>query len=162
VTAPRKGPVRRAAGSAADDALLFAMLRLVDLAVRPLQGDLGRHHGLALSEWRTLAVVEARPGCAATEIARHSGLDKMSVSRALASLEADGRIARRADPRDARRSLAVLTPAGRALCRALRDPAADCEAALVAALGVAERRQLRALVERMTARLHVAVGPPPA
>lgn len=161
MTVPRRAADRRAAGPGADDALLLAMLRLVDLAVRPLQGDLGRRHRLGLSEWRTLAVLEAHPGCAAIEVARRSGLDKMSVSRALASLEASGRIARRPDPDDARRSLATLTPAGRALCRALRAPAAGCGAALVAALDAAERRQLQALVERMGAALHEAEGPRP-
>lgn len=162
MTVSRRAPVRRVAGPGADDALLLAMLRLVDLAVRPLQGDLGRRHRLGLSEWRTLAAVAAQPGCAAIEVARRSGLDKMSVSRALASLEASGRIARRPDPDDARRSLATLTPAGRALCRALQAPAADCGAALVATLDATQRRQLRALVERMTAALHEARGTPPA
>lgn len=133
-----------------DRALLFAMVRLVDLTARPFQEGIGRRHRLGLSEWRVLAALHGHGGSAATEIAQRTGLDKMSVSRALASLEAAGRIARRPDPDDGRRVLACLTPAGRALYRSLQGPSREREAAVTGALSATERRQLMALVHRMT------------
>jgi DNA-binding MarR family transcriptional regulator len=133
-----------------DRTLLFAMVRLVDLTARPFQEGIGRRHRLGLSEWRVLAALHGDAGTAAIEIARRTGLDKMSVSRALASLEAAGRIARRPDPDDGRRVLASLTPAGRTLYRSLQGPSREREAAATGALSVAERRQLMTLMRRMT------------
>jgi DNA-binding MarR family transcriptional regulator len=141
-----------------DRTLLFAMVRLVNLTARPFQEGIGRLHRLGLSEWRVLAVLHAHPGSAAIEIAQRTGLDKMSVSRALASLEAAGRIARRPDPDDGRRALATLTPAGRALYRSLRGPAREREAAVTGTLSSSERRQLMALVRRMTESVLEADG----
>jgi DNA-binding MarR family transcriptional regulator len=143
--APRRDDERQAGG-----VLLPALLRLADLAGRPLQEAIGRSHGLGLSEWRTLAALHAHPGSAAIEIAQRTGLDKMSVSRALASLEAAGRVARRPDPRDGRRALASLTAAGRRTWRALEAQARTHERALLEGLSATERRQLLALIERLS------------
>jgi DNA-binding MarR family transcriptional regulator len=149
--AARRGAARPGSGPAAHDAtLLFAMVRLVNLTARPFQEGIGRRHRLGLSEWRTLAVLAAHPGAAAVEIAHRTGLDKMSVSRALASLERAGRLARRPDPRDGRRALATLTPAGRALFRTLRGSAREREATVTGTLSAAQKRQLDAMLERMT------------
>jgi DNA-binding MarR family transcriptional regulator len=142
-----------------DRTLLFAMVRLVNLTARPFQEGIGRQHRLGLSEWRVLAVLHAHPGSAAIEIAQSTGLDKMSVSRALASLQAAGRVLRRPDPEDGRRALATLTPAGAALYRSLRGPARAREEAVTGSLSAAERRQLLALVHRMTASVLAADGP---
>ncbi len=149
---PRARPAAagRDDGPPHDRTLLFAMVRLVNLTARPFQEGIGRRHRLGLSEWRVLAVLHGHPGSAASEIAQRTGLDKMSVSRALASLEAAGRVVRRPDPDDGRRALATLTPAGRALYRDLRGPARERERAVTGALSAAERRQLMALVHRMT------------
>ena len=146
----RPATAGRDGGPAHDRALLFAMVRLVDLTARPFQEGIGRQHRLGLSEWRVLAALHGHGGAAAIEIAQRTGLDKMSVSRALASLEAAGRIARRPDPDDGRRVLAWLTPAGRALYRSLQGPSREREAAVTGALSASERRQLMALVHRMT------------
>jgi DNA-binding MarR family transcriptional regulator len=134
------------------------MVRLVNLAARPFQEGIGRRHRLGLSEWRTLAVLHAHPGSAAVDIAHRTGLDKMSVSRALASLERAGRLVRRVDPADGRRALATLTPAGRALFRALRGPARAREEAVTGSLTAAQKRQLAAVLERMTRSVLEADG----
>lgn len=133
-----------------DRTLLFAMVRLVNLTARPFQEGIGRRHRLGLSEWRVLAVLHAHPDIAAIEIAQRTGLDKMSVSRALGSLEISGRVARRPDPDDGRRALASLTAEGRQLYRALRSQAREREEAVTGTLSAAERRQLHGLVARMT------------
>jgi DNA-binding MarR family transcriptional regulator len=134
------------------------MVRLVNLAARPFQEGIGRRHRLGLSEWRTLAVLHAHPGSAAVDIAHRTGLDKMSVSRALASLERAGRLVRRVDPSDGRRALATLTPAGRALFRALRGSAREREEAVTGSLTAAQKRQLAAALERMTRSVLEADG----
>jgi DNA-binding MarR family transcriptional regulator len=134
------------------------MVRLVNLAARPFQEGIGRRHRLGLSEWRTLAVLHAHPGSAAVDIAHRTGLDKMSVSRALASLERAARLVRRGAPPHGRRALATLTPAGRALFRALRGPARAREEAVTGSLTAAQKRQLAAVLERMTRSVLEADG----
>jgi DNA-binding MarR family transcriptional regulator len=52
--------------------------------------------------------------CHARELAAHAGLDPSTVSRAVASLVAQGLVERTADPVDGRASLLCVTPAGRA------------------------------------------------
>jgi DNA-binding MarR family transcriptional regulator len=150
VTSPRRpgaaGPAEPPSGAA----LLFGLLRLVDSLARPFHEALARHHGIGLSEWRALAVVSAHPGSSASEVAARSGLDKMSVSRALASLERAGRLVRRPDPRDGRRALASPTPSGRRLHASLEARARELEAAATRPLGDADTQRLRAVVARAT------------
>jgi DNA-binding MarR family transcriptional regulator len=152
----------RADGPAQERALLLSLLRLVDLTVRPFQEGLGRRFQLGLSEWRVLAVLHRQPGTAATELAQRTGLDKMSVSRALASLEAAGRVVRRADPDDGRRVLASLTTAGRQLHRSLAGPARARAQSVTAPLTALERRQLMAMLARMTESVRAADTAGPA
>lgn len=154
-----RAPAR--AGAATDDAphdstLLFAVMRLVNVAARPFQEGIGRRHHLGLSEWRVLAVLHGHPGIAASEIAQRTGLDKMSVSRALGSLEQAGRVARRPDPDDGRRALATPTAAGRRLYEQLRVLARRRESDASDVLSPAERAQLGAMVQRMTDALLAA------
>jgi len=139
--------------------LLFGLLRLVDSLARPFQEALARQHGIGLSEWRTLVVVHAHPGSSASEISARSGLDKMSVSRALASLEQAGHLVRRPDPGDGRRALASPTPAGRRLHASLGTLVETLEAAAATPLTAADTARLRTLVGRMTEAVLPADAP---
>lgn len=87
------------------------------------------------------------PGCHARDLAERTRLDPSTVSRALATLVADGLVERQADPTDRRATQLTVTDAGRAalvdtqdwygavLTRALTDWAPDEVAALSTALG---------------------------
>ena len=50
--------------------------------------------GLGITEWRVLAVLGRHPGISAREVAERTAMDKVAVSRAVASLLAAGRITR--------------------------------------------------------------------
>jgi DNA-binding MarR family transcriptional regulator len=150
-----------------DRTLLFGLIRLVNVAARPFQEGIGRRHRLGLSAWRALAVLAADATTTAAEIAARTGLDKMTVSRALASLEATGRIARRPDPHDGRRALVSLTPAGRKVFEAVWAQAREREAAALAGITAAERTRLARAVRAITDALLAAdalsdsrTGPP--
>jgi DNA-binding MarR family transcriptional regulator len=92
-------------------------------------------------------VGEHSAGCHARELASRAGLDPSTVSRGIAALVGLGLVERRADQRDGRASVLVLTPAGQAaladahrrygelLDRALAGWTPDEVAALCAALG---------------------------
>jgi DNA-binding MarR family transcriptional regulator len=113
--------------------------------------------GLALREWRVLAVLSRRDaepyGTPASEIVRLTAVAKAGVSRALASLERRGLVARAWSESDGRRSQVALTAAGRALLRRLAPAAFARQAYLVGALTPAERRTFFALLEKLERRV---------
>jgi len=68
--------------------------------------------GIGLSEWRVLVVVGSRPNICAAQIAHETELDKVAVSRAVASLIKRGYLEREVSANDRRRSLLRLTRYG--------------------------------------------------
>jgi DNA-binding MarR family transcriptional regulator len=136
-----------------DDSLFFKLVRLVNLTARPFVETLARTHQLSLNEWRVMVVLASHPGVAAHEVAEATGLDKMSVSRALSALARRRRIERRSDNADARRVLLQLNAAGRALYEAIGSMAAQREAQLFRGVGRAEQARLASLVDRLAAGL---------
>ncbi|HZM33691.1 MAG TPA: MarR family transcriptional regulator [Burkholderiales bacterium] len=125
-----------------------------------------KRFGLALREWRVLAVLSGRggeTGTPASEIVRLTAVEKAGISRALASLERRGLIARAWSDSDGRRSLVALTTNGRALLRRLVPAALARQALLVGALTAVERKTFFTLLgklERRVAELDGASGPP--
>jgi DNA-binding MarR family transcriptional regulator len=136
-----------------DDSLFFKLVRLVNLTARPFVETLAKSHQLSLNEWRVMVVLASHPGVAAHEVADATGLDKMSVSRAIAALARHRRLQCRADATDARRTLLQLNVAGQKLYEAIGTLAAQREAQLFAGVGSADISQLAALVDRLSASL---------
>jgi DNA-binding MarR family transcriptional regulator len=95
--------------------------------------------GLTIPEWRVLAVVSQAPSVAARDVVARTPMDKMAVSRAVASLEAKGLIAR-SPAADRRVSALELSEAGRAVFSRVSVIALDYEAALFSGLAPAERK----------------------
>ncbi len=71
-----------------------------------------QEHGLNVTEWRVLAMLASFPDIAATDICDRTGLEKMTVSLAVASLLKKKIVVRNAHPSDRRRLLLRLTSAG--------------------------------------------------
>jgi DNA-binding MarR family transcriptional regulator len=136
-----------------DSSLLFKLVRLVNLTARPFVETLSRRHQLSLNEWRVLVVLASHPGVAAHEVADHTGLDKMSISRAIAALERRGRVRRTTDAADRRRALLSLSAAGRRLFEAIGVQAKEREAQLFARVTPRQQAQLAAIVDRLAAGL---------
>jgi len=107
---------------------------------------------LTRQEWRVLAAVAANRRMAAKDIAEYSTLDKMSVSRAVAALEAKALISREEDPADRRNKLLALTPSGRALYQKIVPLVRAREAYLLEALSPAEREMLDGVLDKLTSR----------
>ena len=127
---PVKRPRRRAAASRKparaaanplpiDNSPFFKLMLLVNLMGRPFGRLYGRRYKLNLTEWRVMVTLASRPGSTGNDIAQYTGLDKMSVSRAVHGLMRRGRVVRRANPRDRRHLLLALSPAGLALFRTI-------------------------------------------
>lgn len=151
---------RRAAAAPAalpiDSALFFKLVRVVNLTARPFVETLARQHRISLNEWRVMIVLASHPDSAAHEIVQATGLDKMSVSRAIAGLDRHRRVAKRADPEDARRTLLELNATGRRLYEAIGAGGSAREVQLFARLDTASKAQLAQLVDRLIEALEAA------
>ncbi len=68
--------------------------------------------GLAVTEWRVLAILGRYPRISANEVAERAAMDKVAVSRAVSSLLASGRLKRAVADDDRRRSMLSLSAKG--------------------------------------------------
>jgi DNA-binding MarR family transcriptional regulator len=139
-----------------DGELFFKLVRVVNITARPFVEKLARKHRLSLNEWRVMIVLASHPGCAAHQIVDATGLDKMSVSRAIAALERHGRISKRADPHDARRALLELNRPGWRLYENLGSAGRARELELFARFDDASKLELEALVDRLIDAIQAA------
>ena len=110
-----------------DDSLFFKLVRVVNLTARPFNEGIGRRHDLSLSDWRVMMVLGSHPGTTASEVCQRTGMDKMSVSRAIAALARRRRVTRKPDPADGRRTLVWLSSTGQRLFEALSVSARERE-----------------------------------
>jgi DNA-binding MarR family transcriptional regulator len=141
---------------AMDDSIFFKLVRVVNLTARPFVESIGRAHRLNLNEWRVMLVLASHPGSAAQDVVAHTGLDKMTVSRALAGLDRRGRLVRREDPADKRRALLTLSGAGRRVYEQLGVGGKAREQQLFAALSHADRQHLGRTLDTLIATLLAA------
>jgi DNA-binding MarR family transcriptional regulator len=118
---------RCAANDEADDSrtmLMHRLLKLTNRLMAPFTMHLASRHQISLNEFRMLMTLGRFGDKASHELAGHTGVNAMSVSRAVAALERNGRIKVSVDPANRRRKMLSLTPEGRRLY-ALMRPEAD-------------------------------------
>jgi DNA-binding MarR family transcriptional regulator len=114
--------------------------------------------GLTIPEWRVMAVLAANPGLSAAEVTARTAMDKVAVSRAVASLLAAGRLQRTTAPADRRRTHLALTGAGTRVYAQVVPMALDYERKLVAPLSKSERTTLDRILRILLGRA-VELGP---
>jgi DNA-binding MarR family transcriptional regulator len=108
--------------------------------------------GLNVTEWRLLAVLGRYPGLSATELVERTAMDKVAVSRAVATLLAAGRLTRKTDGSDRRRALLRLSAKGYRIYDEVAPLALAYERDLLAGLRSDERAALERLLEMVEAR----------
>ena len=96
------------------------------------------------------------PRVVGSEVAALTGLDKMTVSRAIAALERRGRVVRKVDATDRRRMLLRLSAAGERLYERIGLPAKARERSLFRGIGDADQERLGRLLDRLIANLVAA------
>lgn len=106
---------------------------------------------LGMTEWRVMAVLARFDGCSAREVAERTAMDKVAVSRALARLVRDGRVARGTHDNDKRRSVLSLSTSGWAIHDVVAPMARAHERELLHQLDAEER----AWLERILTKLQV-------
>ena len=109
--------------------------------------------GINVAEWRLLATLGEFGELQAKQVAQHSNMDKVRVSRAVASLAAKQLLERRPCPGDSRGTLLHLSPAGRSLYQQLVPKALGWEGAGGEPLSADERRVLSGVLDRLEAGL---------
>jgi DNA-binding MarR family transcriptional regulator len=116
------------------------------------------HFGLTIPEWRVMAVLAANPGLSAAEVTARTAMDKVAVSRAVATLLAAGRLRRTTVKADRRRTHLELTPAGTRVYAQVVPMALDYERHLVEPLSKKDRAALDRLLRVLLGRA-VELGP---
>lgn len=114
--------------------------------------------GLSIPEWRVMAVLALHPGLSAAEVAAHTRMDAVAVSRAVTRLLRAGRLKRSVATDDRRRSVLRLSTSGEAVYREIAPVALRCERALLEGLPRAEVEQLDALLTKLTASAQALCG----
>ena len=132
------------------DLSVFTPYRIAVLG-RKMSEQLGvaySNEGLTIPEWRVLAVISQQDAVAARDVVARTPMDKMAVSRAVASLEAKKLILReRAE--DRRVAALKLSPKGKDVFERVSAIALSYERALLGARSGEERRALAAALERL-------------
>jgi DNA-binding MarR family transcriptional regulator len=96
-----------------------------------------------------MAVLGRWPGLTASQVAQRTAMDKVAVSRAVASLLKAGRLSRTADAGDRRRALLTLSSAGQAIHDEVVPHARAFEMRLLDGIRIDERASLFRLLDRL-------------
>ena len=114
--------------------------------------------GLSIPQWRVMAVLAANPGLSAAEVTARTAMDKVAVSRAVATLLAAGHLHRTMAPADRRRTHLALTGAGQRVYARVVPMALEYERALMRPLSRRDRATLDRLLRVLLGRA-VELGP---
>jgi len=135
-----------------DQFLPYRLSVLSNIVSTAISGAYEKRFGLTIPEWRVMAVLAMTPGLSAAEVAERTAMDKVAVSRAVASLLRARRIVRQTARADRRRSLLRLSAAGEKVYAQVVPMALDYERDLLAPLSLKDRevvdRAIRILLGR--------------
>jgi DNA-binding MarR family transcriptional regulator len=135
---------------------LHRLLKLSNRLLQPFSIYLEHQHRISVNEFRLLMLIGRLGATASHELAELTGVNTMSVSRAVSALRRHGRVHVRPDPGNRRRKTLTLTAEGTRLYRAML-PATDKVAGyLFEALGLEDMlafdRYLTILIQALEAR----------
>ncbi len=117
-----------------------------------LKEDL-RKHGLSISNWRILAVLDARDRATVNELSDFAMVEQSTTSHMIDRMEADGWVIRQNAPGDARVRSVTMTEAGKRKFEEIRHiPAAHTRRALHG-ISAEERDTFERLLKQMTENL---------
>jgi DNA-binding MarR family transcriptional regulator len=137
---------------ALDSFLPYRLSVVSNLVSAAIAAHYAARFSLSIPEWRVMAVLAAQPGLSAAEVAARTAMDKVAVSRAVASLLRSRRLERRVAAGDRRRSVLQLSRAGLAVYEQVVPVALQYEQTLLQSLSATERRQLDHLLTQLQRR----------
>lgn len=136
----------------------FLPYRLVVLAQAVSQGlarVYAERFGVAMPEWRVLAVLGQHKRLTAKDIGARACMHKTKVSRTLAAMGRRGLVRRVENPKDRREAFVTLTATGNSLYNAIVPLARTFAQDLTAGIPAEDREAM----ERVLAILSAAAGP---
>jgi DNA-binding MarR family transcriptional regulator len=133
--------------------LLHQLLKLTNRLMAPFSTQLAHRYKISLNEFRLLMTIGGLGRSASHELAELTGVNVMSVSRAVATLERHGRIAVVPDPANRRRKWLTLTEEGQRLYAIMRPRSERVADYLFSELSGGEVGQLGRIVDRLIGTL---------
>jgi DNA-binding MarR family transcriptional regulator len=133
--------------------LLHRLLKLTNRLMAPFQMHLAHRYRISLNEFRMLMTIGGLGRSASHELAELTGVNVMSVSRAVATLERHGRIEVVRDPANRRRKWLTLTEEGERLYTIMHPQSEAVAEYLFYELSGDEFRTLERIVERLIGTL---------
>jgi DNA-binding MarR family transcriptional regulator len=137
---------------------LHRLLKLNNRLMAPFSTHLSHRHNISLNEFRLLMAIGRLGASASHELAEHTGVNAMSVSRAVQTLQRHGRLTVEPDPHNRRRKVLRLTPEGRRLYEIMRPQTHAVADYLLSDLPDADLAKLDELVGKLIARLEATDG----
>lgn len=134
-------------------ATLHQLLKLTNRLMAPFSTHLAHRYKISLNEFRLLMTIGALEKTASHELAELTGVNVMSVSRAVATLQRHGRIEVVRDPANRRRKWLTLTKEGRRLYEIMRPQSEKVAEYLLSDLSEAEITQFGTILTHLIATL---------
>jgi DNA-binding MarR family transcriptional regulator len=134
-------------------AMLHQLLKLTNRLMAPFSTHLAHRYKISLNEFRLLMTIGALEKTASHELAEMTGVNVMSVSRAVATLQRHGRIEVVRDPANGRRKWLTLTKEGQRLYAIMRPQSEKVADYLLSDLSEAEISQFRNILTHLIATL---------
>jgi DNA-binding MarR family transcriptional regulator len=138
----------------------YRLMKLTNLINRPFFSRFAKRYHLTINDARVLVTLASMPEAAAHELCDAAGMHPMNVSRSVATLRRQGRIAERRDPDNRRRKMLRLTAKGWTVCRAFVPDMDRMSEFLLSSMSAPEIEFLSRLVDQLIERLETASGEP--
>lgn len=130
--------------------LPYRLSILSNQASQAIAAEYEQQFKLGMTEWRVMAVLARYQPLAAREVAEHTAMDKVAVSRALSKLVAAGRVDRQRHDDDRRRSVLHLSEEGWRIHDAVAPLARDQERRMLAELSQSEIDTLADILDKLS------------
>jgi len=130
-------------------AMLHQLLKLTNRLMAPFSTHLAHRYKISLNEFRLLMTIGALERSASHELAELTGVNVMSVSRAVATLQRHGRIEVVRDAANGRRKWLTLTEEGQRLYEIMRPQSEKVADYLFSELQPAEVGQLGTILTHL-------------
>ena len=130
-------------------AMLHQLLKLTNRLMAPFSTHLSHRYKISLNEFRLLMTIGALGRSASHELAEMTGVNVMSVSRAVATLQRNGRIEVVRDDTNRRRKWLMLTEEGRRLYEIMRPQSEKVADYLFSELSEGEVAELGTILTRL-------------
>jgi DNA-binding MarR family transcriptional regulator len=129
--------------------VLHRLLKVSNRLMAPFSTHLEKQYDISINEFRLLMLIGRKGKAVSHELAEMTGVNVMSVSRAVASLEKKGRIRVERDPQNRRRKQLTLTKEGSRLHEIMRPQADRVASYLLSDLKPEEVAALRIILDKL-------------